>query len=179
MSVALEKMSGDDNWDAIQRNLDIIQGNLRQPLPQVKVYAIAAITAIPNVSSAVLGPFDAEEYNVGSMHSNAVNNTRLTAKITGLYVVHGMFVANAVIPAGGRAFVSVVKNAAASVARSTSMTGGAGECQVTTQIRLAAGEWVELAVTNLSGAPMQGVNGINNTWFSMYRVGGYTNEGIA
>lgn len=178
MSVAL-KTTEEGDWTSLRENVEIIQKNLRQPLPQVKVYATAAMAAVGNGSSAVLTPFDTEEYNVGAMHSNSVNNTRLTAKITGLYVIHATLVLNAVVPAAGRAFVSVVKNSATNVVRGTAMTGGAGEGQVTTQIRLAAGDYVELVMTNLSGASMQTVNGINNTWFAMYRVGGYTNEGIA
>lgn len=182
MSVALERVSEDD-WEALQRDIDTIAGSLRPPLPQARVFNNAPLAIPNNVVTALT--FNAEHFDNGALHSLAANTHRLTAQVTGLYMVGGTveFPANA----AGLRSAQIRYTTAAGVGPLTidadAETPAAGLVTIFslgTLWQMFAGDWVDFAVFQTSGGAL---NANFTTSYSpefwMYRVGGYTNEGIA
>lgn len=101
---------------------------------------------IPHADDAPFGvrlAFDLETYDTAGMHDNATNNSRLTAPVAGIYAV----TANVAWAGGGGCFLGVKINA--TTPGSTSPVGAINmPCnpgqEVTTQVRLQAGDFVEL-----------------------------------
>lgn len=174
MSVALEQCDPGD-WDCLKRNTDVIAANLRGALPQARVFNSANLVVNTGVTTALA--FDSEVYDQGNLHSTAVNTSRLTAKITGLYDIVGYAI---YAPSGaGLRITNIRFNGVANLAGDERGNNGAGDAVIVTvpaQFRLAAGDYVELTVFQNTGAAL---NVLAGSILMMHRVGGYTNEGVA
>jgi len=178
MSVALEYISP-GNWEAVQRNTEITAKHLRAPMPNARVYNSANISITDATLTALT--FNSERWDVGALHSTSVNTGRLTAPITGLYVIGG-HVRWAINSAGQRS-VRIRLNGGADIAMQSSMalTDGNDALQtIATAYRLAKNEYVDMTVYQNSGGALNIVAAGNySPEFWMMRVGGYENEGVA
>jgi hypothetical protein len=174
MSVTLEHCA-DGDFECIKRNADITARNLRQPMPNARVFNSVAIAT--NAGVILNLAFDSESWDVGDLH--VINGSRLTAPITGLYLI-GAGVQYASV-AGGVRDLFITKNGVTRIAyERRAATGAFDLITMTTLHRLAAGDFVEASVFQNSA----GVVNIDSVAdlspvFWMYRVGGFTNEGVA
>lgn len=116
-------------------------------VPACRVYK-STPTAIANGANAFLA-FDAERFDTDGLHDSAVNPTRLTVKTPGVYTIHASIAL--VAAAGGPVQVGIMLNGATWLVISNDLSSQQfGD--VETVVRLAAGDYVELRVTNQSGA---------------------------
>ena len=87
------------------------------------------------------------------MHSNAVNNSRLTVPVTGVYNV--TFAVTWLANATGIRDIALKRNGTIVIADDFNNTPSAdGAQEVTTQVRLRAGEFVVGEVLQSSGGPL-------------------------
>ena len=116
--------------------------------------------SIPASSSTVLA-FNSERYDTAAMHDNATNNSRLTAPVNGIYAVTAQVTwGNA---GTGLRELTLVKNEGALIAADAPLNVSDQYQEVTTQVRLQAGDFVEATVfQNSAGA----VNVAKNDEFS-------------
>lgn len=178
MSVALEEVREGD-WDGLRRNQETVQRNLRQPTPNARVRRNAAAQVITNATLTAI-TFDTEVWDVGNLWKVGTP-TRLTASVTGLWVVGAnvQFQVSAV----GQRQIRLVQNAALNFTVKNQMTNTDGNQPILDTYgftRMVAGDYVELYVYQNSGGNLNVEGGADYTavlW--MYRLGGYTNEGIA
>jgi hypothetical protein len=98
--------------------------------------------------------FNSEDFDVGTMHDNASNNTRVTipASNTGVYLAIGgtQFAANAT----GYRQLNLYKNGSTILATTVVAVSSAAQvtvCQVSAVVSLAAADYLELAATQNSG----------------------------
>ena len=127
--------------------------------------------AIPNNTITPLA-FNSERYDTDSIHDPAVNNSRLTCKTAGKYVIsaHCYFAANAV---GGRR-LQIYWNGTLYifVTRRAPDDGNYGFLAATTMTHLSVNDFVEAAVLQDSGAPLNVVSAISfSPEFMMQRIG--------
>jgi hypothetical protein len=91
--------------------------------------------------------FDTNEYDNDGMHSTTTNNSRLTAPISGIYEITGNVAWGFHDPTAGERDLYIVKNGQTAVAQ-TGIAPSPGTArtveQVTTQVDLNAGDYVEL-----------------------------------
>lgn len=174
MSVALERPE-DGAWDVIRNNTDLTAKHLRPPMPNARVYRSSAHSAISTGTTGTLS-WDAEDFDVGGMF-DVSTPTRLTAPITGLYLAVGAGIMTTTV--AGRVYPLIVKNGTSTSTRGTTLLSGAAEFNLSFPVRLERGDYVELALVNLSGNSITPNSGANSTWFSLIRLGGFTNEGVA
>jgi hypothetical protein len=120
-------------------------GGFSSSIPAVHVTRTAA-QSIPSGTVAALN-FNAERYDTAGMHSNATNNSRLTAPVTGIYAVTAQ-VAWGSDPAPGIRSVDLERNGAAPIAavNQEQTTEVPPFQEVTTQVRLQAGDFVRVLV---------------------------------
>lgn len=124
-----------------------------------RVYNSGAITLTTGVSTALT--FDSERYDVGGLHSVAVNTSRLTIALAGVYEIGGG-VAFATDTVGIRG-VSIRLNGTTTIVltRDTPIAGDETVLNVTTLYRLAAGDYVELIARQTSGGNLNVTVGAN------------------
>jgi Tfp pilus assembly protein FimT len=91
-------------------------------------------------------PFNEERYDTANLHNNATNNSRLTAPVSGIYGVTAQVQWNPSTPNVFDLFVK--KNGTDYIAwdEVESTDGGSRPQNATTQVRLAAGDFVQLEV---------------------------------
>jgi hypothetical protein len=94
-----------------------------------------------------------ERYDAAAMHSPQANPSRLTAPVDGIYLVTAQVRWQAGI---GRRILSLRRNENATVAATTDLLTAADNRaqEVTAQVRLAAGDFIEAGVVQISGAPL-------------------------
>ena len=124
-------------------------GEFSRSIPAARVTRGSA-QSIPDSLNTSLA-FDQERYDAGGVH-NATNNSRLTAPVTGIYAVTAQFTWGGSAGAGSR-FAGLMKNGSTLIARSQELPGDDDE-NVTTQVRLAAGDYVEVQVLQTSGGSL-------------------------
>jgi hypothetical protein len=101
-------------------------------------------------STALAIPFNSERYDTAAMHDNATNNTRLTAPVTGIYAVTAQV--QWALDADGIRELSLVRNETTPLADDDALpTDLPFSQEVTTQVRLQAGDFVEAVVQQDSG----------------------------
>lgn len=168
----------DDDWATLNRVIDKIRGEVDPPMPNARVFNSVAI-GITNAVDTTL-TFDSERWDVGGLHSTSSNTSRLTAPIAGLYSIgaHVSFDA----AAGGYRYIYFVINGATIIALDTQPPTGAGtvtELNLTTEYRLAVGDFVEVRAQQNSGGAIN-VSKLQNRSpeFWMHRLGGYTTPGV-
>jgi len=125
-------------------------GELSHAIPAARVTRTSA-QSIPDSLNTSLA-FDQERYDAAGVHDNATNNSRLTAPVTGIYAVTAQFTWGGSAGAGSR-FAGVMKNGSTLIARSQELAGDDDE-NITTQVLLAAGDYVEVQVLQTSGGTL-------------------------
>jgi hypothetical protein len=132
-------------------------GNLEQGvydahrMPTARVYASANVSIANNTVTPV--PFDSERYDTDTIHDNVTNNTRLTCKTVGVYLIGGVvwFAANAT----GYRDVQIAVNGTTIVGRSVVPVSNGTDPTVVTLSgvpwQLAVNDYVELRVAQNAG----------------------------
>jgi hypothetical protein len=128
-------------------NGSLATSELSHAIPAARVTRTSA-QSIPDSLNTSLA-FDQERYDAAGVHDNATNNSRLTAPVTGIYAVTAQFTWGGSAGAGSR-FAGVMKNGSTLIARSQELAGDDDE-NITTQVLLAAGDYVEVQVLQTSG----------------------------
>jgi hypothetical protein len=98
-------------------------------------------------------PFDSERYDTAGMHTTT-NNSRLTAPVKGIYAVSASVTWSS-DPDGSR-FVGLKKNGDTFVAAQTqpAIAGNATDQELSHQVLLQEGDYVEVRVHKVSGNPL-------------------------
>lgn len=106
--------------------------------------------SIPNGTVTTLG-FNSERYDTAAMHNNATNNSRLTAPVTGIYAVTAQVEWDSNMD-GGRNLALEKNGVENPLARASTAPSGDVPVQqeVTTQVRLQAGDFVRAQVEQSS-----------------------------
>jgi hypothetical protein len=112
----------------------------------------AANQSIPSGTDTALA-FNTERYDTAAMHSNATNNSRLTAPVTGIYAVTAQVEWDANM--SGSRSVALEKNGMEPIARTNAVPPGVPlDQEVSTEVRLQAGEFVRAVVGQDSGGAL-------------------------
>ena len=121
-------------------------------LPAVRVTNSTPLSLTNHVLAAL--PFDTNEYDNSGIHSTTVNATRLTAPISGIYAVTGNVDWNS--NATGIRELFIRENGTALVAATFIPASALYTLaqEVTTQVQLNAGDYVELAAYQDSGGAL-------------------------
>jgi hypothetical protein len=128
-------------------------GEFSSSIPAAHVTRTAA-QSIPSGFTTTLA-FNTERYDTANMHSNATNNSRLTAPVTGIYAVTAQ-VEWAGNVNGGRA-IFLEKNGPAPIASDNEPPSPVDVPviqELTTQVRLQAGDFVRAVVDQGSGGAL-------------------------
>jgi hypothetical protein len=131
-------------------NSSLGTGELSHSIPAARVTRSSA-QGIPDSSNTSLA-FDQERYDTAGVHDNATNNSRLTAPTPGIYAVTAQFTWGGSAGTGSR-FAGLMKNGSTLIARSQELPGDDDE-NITTQVRLVAGDYVEVLVLQTSGGSL-------------------------
>lgn len=119
--------------------------------PRVRCYQGTGTSLVNN--SATVVNFDSETYDTDSMHSTTTNTNRLTAATPGLYTIRGRvgLADNAV----GDRFIAIRKNGTEFARSEGAHLAGSGNIwamEVSDEIYLAAGDYVDMVVYQNTGA---------------------------
>lgn len=119
-------------------------------VPSCRITSIAGQTFTTGVEASVV--FDDERWDTDSMHSNTVNNTRITFNTPGLYTItgHGSFAANAT----GNRYLAIRLNNTSYIAvdlRAPVTAVNACDMSIATIWKMAAGDFIELKAFQASG----------------------------
>lgn len=140
---------------AVQSLVDALEGlglvaDSIAAIPTARVFHSAAQAIATGGSGSVLS-FDSERHDVGGLHDNATNNSRLTAPDAGVYDIFASveFAGNAT----GLRMVALRINGATLIDADFRSPAGAGATRIplSTQWKLAAGDYVEVLVFQSSG----------------------------
>src|SRR5205823_2392809 len=142
----------------------------RHPQSMAKIYHSGVQPVRPATYTTL--SFDVDEVNTDGMHQRVANDSRLTARIGGNYLVGYsiQYPANNVGYRSGR----ILKNGAASVANLMSVPAVTGDhTTLSGQVILAvsAGDYVELQAYQTSESTLNVQAGSQGTWFSMVYLG--------
>jgi hypothetical protein len=112
--------------------------------------------SIPDFPPGATLAFNTERYDTASMHDNATNNSRLTAPVTGIYAVTAEV--DWTPDATGTRELTLMKNGSTFIADDDrdgiSVVFGGQSQSVTAQVRLVAGDFVEVGVLQTSGGSL-------------------------
>lgn len=152
----------------LAEDVDTPLGLLVNP-PRCRVYLTANLTP---ASGTVATPvaFTSEDVDTDTMHSTTVNTSRVTINTPGRYRITAQtaFSGNAT----GSRGMHILKNGsmiAATVGPGTSATNQYQ--QATTDVVLAAGDYIELGTYQNSGVALTQFGGATATWLDVCRVG--------
>jgi hypothetical protein len=159
----------------------VLVGSAKTVTPFAKVFK-SANQSVPN-STVTIVAFDSEINDNDSIHDTVTNNSRLTCRTAGVYLVrgHAIFSSNGV---GTRA-VSLFRNGNTNdrvgeiVLPPASTSSFSTAIEVETLIELAAGDYLEMYVYQDSGGALtlqggQALSPHHDTTFSMVKVGAPT-----
>jgi hypothetical protein len=129
--------------------------------------------SIPNDSLVALS-FDSEAFDTADLHSAAVNSSRLTAPVSGLYELDAA-VDWFVNPTGSRV-AQIWKNNTTIIVSDNVAPTNDDDHVLSTLVRLSAGDFVELKVKQTSGGSLlvatgSGVSAGGNPYLAMHWVG--------
>lgn len=123
------------------------------PSPQAKAQRGTVLSVATGTLVAV--PLDTELYDTDNIHDNVTNNTRLTCRTAGTYIVsaYAQFAANAT---GLRlAQLNVNGNLLTADRRNTVSTAGhPSELSLSAEVQLAVGDYIELIVYHEAGVAL-------------------------
>lgn len=129
----------------------------------------SAVQSIPNGSDTVLS-FDTETKDNNAIHDNAVNNSRLTAKSAGLYLVQGLVTWDS--NNTGVRDVLIKKNGTQiSRVNMMSASGQNSFQNISKMVEMAVDEYVELQVFQNSGSSRSIQSGATQSGFSIAKLG--------
>ena len=132
------------------QNGSIGTGQLAASIPAVRVTRTTDQSIANNAGTPLA--FDSERYDTAAMHDNATNNSRLTAPVAGIYAVTVEI--DWLFNATGIRNLELRRNGATPIATQTVSPPPTGDQEVTTQVRLGAGEFVEASVQQNSGGSL-------------------------
>lgn len=113
---------------------------------------------------AAMATFDTEAYDTDNMHSTSSNTSRLTAQTPGLYRFTGQY--NFGSNATGTRQIALFKNGAAQgYVAGAGLSAQSALLEITKEIQMAAGDYVELQVTQNSGGTITAPVGVPYCWF--------------
>ena len=123
--------------------------------------------------TVVFSAFDTEVWDTDDIHDIETNNTRLTCKTAGKYMIAGggQFVANAT----GRRHAQIKLNGTTVIAgqhfQAVTDSGGVTSLTIGTIYNLAVNDYVELGFYQASGGDLDLQGGqVYSPWFSMARI---------
>jgi hypothetical protein len=132
--------------------LTMASGNMLGQVPACRVRHSAGQSCASG--SLVALAFDTEDVDTEAIHDTATNSSRLTCVTAGLYHVHGQ--ASWAASSGGQRTLLIRRGGteylAGDARMAVSVAGAATEQQADTQVRLTAGQYVELVAFQDSGA---------------------------
>jgi len=138
--------------------------------PRCKAYKTGGAQSISDSTATVI-TFDAESFDVGTMHDNATNNTRLTIPSggDGLYVVTAgvAFTGNAT---GVRALTLKLTGTAVSDTQDSSVAAATHIMQLSAISLAVAGDYFEVFAYQNSGGALNVVTGASVTFLSAVKV---------
>lgn len=166
------------DWRHTGELIQRLARDVNQPAPQARV------TNGSNISHATSGTrqfltFANERFDSADLHSTSSNTGRLTAPITGLYLIGGhiIFASNAT----GRREASIRLNGTTflEINNQPAVNGDDTEMSVTTLYQFTAGDYVELGANQTSGGALD-VRSLANISpeFWMVRLAGFVNQGV-
>lgn len=140
----------------------------------VTPYALAyksATQSIPNTTDTIVA-FPAETSDNDAIHDVVTNNSRLTARTGGVYVILGWLAYD--VNNTGMRDVLIKKNGTTTLSRVSQMavSGEISQLNVIAVVELAVGDYVELQVYQNSGAARTLQSGANLSGFSITKFGG-------
>ena len=131
----------------------------------------SANQSIPNGTFTILA-FDSEQYDTDNIHSNTTNNSRLTCKTAGKYLI----IANIMwlyigSPSGGRAVRLLLNGVGQYCGQETSapVAWWGWEMLATTILSLSVNDYVEVTVSHNQGSAINIDH--EGTFFAMHRIG--------
>jgi hypothetical protein len=124
--------------------------DLATSIPAARVTRTAG-QSIPNNALTPLA-FNSERYDTAAMHGNETNNSRLTAPVRGIYTV--TLEISWLFNATGLRTIDLAKNGTAEIAVDTTSPPAAGDQEITTQVRLRAGDFVVARAEQDSGGAL-------------------------
>lgn len=127
--------------------------------------------SIPNLTATILA-FNSERYDTDTIHDPVINNSRLTAKTAGKYVIIGNIFWTSFV--GGRRTFNFRLNGATIIANEEMpiAPGGISYGALSTIYDLALNDYIELAVFQSSGAGLSILVSANfSPEFMMQRIG--------
>jgi Concanavalin A-like lectin/glucanases superfamily len=143
-----------------------------------RVYNNANISINNNTITALT--FNSERYDTDNIHSTSVNTSRLTAMTAGKYVISGS-IEWAALP-GTNSLTGIQVNGATWIASTQIATGSIDyrKQNVSTIYNLAAGDYVELSVFQLTGGSLNiQTSGNYSPEFSMTKLGSQAGADVA
>jgi hypothetical protein len=110
--------------------------------------------AIPGNAAVTVLAFNTERFDSGTLHDVAANNTRITAPVAGIYLVTANITWEA--NATGARELNIRRNGTTNVARVVQPGDAVNttDQEAATLVKLAAGDYVEVALRQNSGAPL-------------------------
>jgi hypothetical protein len=161
----------------LRQALDSLSRRVNPVLPQARVYNDANLS-INNTTFTAL-TFNSERFDNGSLHSTSANTGRLTAPITGLYMVgaHAVFASNAT----GFRVIQLRVNGTTVIEYENkgAVNGDVTGVGARTLYQMAATDYVEVVVYQSSGGALNVSATANySPEFWMVRLGGYVNMGV-
>lgn len=131
------------------------------------VYKSALQTIANNLNTVI--SFDQDDVgNTPNMHDDITNNSRLVATNDGIYIPTAQIALNAY--AGGVIDITIVKNGATVIGRMEDVfVSGTKYISIIGAPLTTSGDYVELFIKQVSGAPVDLIQGLSGTWFSFQR----------
>lgn len=160
------------------QNFQTLGRVVNPPVPQARAFNNANISA--GASTVVALTFNSEHFNNGGVHSTSVNSGRLTAPITGFYLIggHVSYAANAT----GFRVTTIRLNGTTDIAADERGNNGGSEpvnVSLSSAYQLTAGQYVELTVLQNSGGALNILaSSAISPEFWMVRLGGFVNVGV-
>jgi hypothetical protein len=154
-------------------NFQRLAQDMNPPVPQARVFTSAAISMANGAVTVVT--FDSESFDNGAVHSTTSNTSRLTAPITGVYLIGETHIWAASLV--GERYADILANGGSVLSTqrySTAASSGVSNFSQTTMYQLTAGQYVELRVYQNTGGALN----LDSATFWMVRVGGYVNQGV-
>lgn len=168
---------GDQGPQGFQGPPGIITGFGGTVAKTAKAYN-SANQSIPNSADTAL-VFNLEEFDTDTIHDLVINNSRMTVKTAGQYILQGQIALAS--STGGTRVLKIVKNGVQLVAefKEAALSPATDHFfQVHGLQDSAFGDYYELFINQDSGAPVDAVSGGANTWFSITRAIGTGPQGI-
>ena len=136
-----------------------------QPFARV---TLSTTQSIPDSTMAAVS-FDTETRDVGSMHDNVTNPTRITIVSDGTYSISGSI--RWPLNATGYRYLQITKNGAnVAVDSRNAVSGNVTVQAISTTVYLVAGQYIEMSGYQTSGTSLAVVAGDGSTWLAVAKL---------